>query len=74
MRFKEAALETSLSRLVGFINPTQKAIPIRQWPLEADLLALRDNNQIQQLANQLAVDRSNKQLLGYTSVYQIILK
>lgn len=71
-RSREALLETSLNRLVGFINPTLRAIPIEDWPLEADLSALKDQNLIQHLTKQLTVHKSDKHLLGYSSVYQTI--
>ena len=71
-RSKEALLETALHRLVGFINPTQSAVPVQEWPLEADLFVLQSQDSTQQLTDLLTVHKSDKHLLGYASVYQTI--
>lgn len=72
-RSREELLETALHRLVGFISPTRNAIPIEEWPLEADLIALRNQDSLQQLADYLTKHKSDKHSLGYTSIYQIVL-
>ena len=72
-RSKVALLETALDRMVGFINPMQTAVPIETWPAELDLLALRNQSQLQQLIDRLTVSKSDKHLLGYASMYQIIV-
>ena len=72
-RSKEALHETALNHLVNFINPTQVAVPIETWPAEPDLFALRNRSQLKQLIDQLAINKSDKHLLGYASIYQIIV-
>lgn len=71
-RGREALLETALNRVVDLVNPTKTAIPVHQWPLEADLSALQNLNSIQQLTDQLTRHRSDKHINGYVSVYQVI--
>lgn len=71
-RPREALLETALNRIVGLINPPQDTTLMRDWPLEADLLTLRNQNLIEQLADSLTLHKSNKDTLGCTKVYQII--
>lgn len=71
-RSKEALLETALYRLVDFISPNRNAVPVQEWPLEADLVVLQSQDLTQQLTDLLTVHKSDKHLLGYASVYQTI--
>jgi hypothetical protein len=72
-RDEKIGLTTSLNRLVDLIGTSHTMIPVYEWPREPHLAYVLNPTERNRLSDLLTSHGSDKALLGYASIYQVIL-
>ena len=71
-RNDKTALQTTLNRLIDLIGLEDDIIPARLWPMEPELSEFKNLKEIDKLGSLFTAQGSDKNLHGYTDIYQII--
>jgi hypothetical protein len=71
-RDEKTALQTTQNRLIDLIGAGGEVIPIHLWPHEPHLVQLKSSSEVDKLTLLLTSHGSDKALLGYVDVYQVI--
>ena len=71
-RDEHTALKTTLNRLLDLIGGSGEIIPTHMWPREPHLAKWKSSTEMHSLSLLLTSNGSDKALLGYADIYQII--
>jgi hypothetical protein len=71
-RNDKTALQTTLNRLIDLIGVRDDIIPARLWPIEPELSKFKNLEEINNLGSLFTDQGSDKNIHGYTEIYQII--
>lgn len=71
-RDEKTGLTTTLNRIIDLIGTSNVVIPVDEWPREAHLAEEINASEKDRLINLLTSNGSDKALLGYAHIYQVI--